>query len=364
MDPIVTFDEAGNSGGNLVDREQPVFVLASVALDDVEAGTIVEADGTDLKFARLKHSAAGQSRILEILDSDKLTDSAVVVSIFHKPFMTVTKIVDLLVEPLAYRDGVDLYEQGGNIAYSNLLYASLPALLGRNTFEDLCARFVEMVRSPSPTRCEDFFDLVDSLFRKHQQEELAGDLGVLSMTRKVAETDAAEWDGSDLDPAIPAFFEHASIWTGRLGRPFRVMHDKSKPIANEQVLLEAMMSPSETPRTIGYDRRTTNFPLTATGIDFGNSAQHAAIQLADIIAGSFFHCLRASIDGVEDAFANALTKTAVLNGPVRRVWPELKVTPEELGTVGPADPFVHEAIAGYAASRLGGFLPKGQRRKR
>jgi hypothetical protein len=58
-----------------------------------------------------------------------------------------------------------------------------------------------------------------------------------------------------------------------------------------------------------------------------------------------------------------LLETRVLAGSFRPVWPELKVTPEELGTteVGGIDAADH--IGDYVAKRLGGIPDKRQRRK-
>src|SRR5207249_11198249 len=106
--------------GNLLDPDQPVFVLASVQLSSSSATALIGSRPHELKFANLKRSQTGQRRIIELLDSSVLTEDRVILSGFHKPFMAVTKLVDLLVEPLFYAKGIDLYERGGNLAMANM----------------------------------------------------------------------------------------------------------------------------------------------------------------------------------------------------------------------------------------------------
>ncbi len=54
---IIAFDESGNTGSDLLDKEQPVFVLASVKLTAGQAKelkSIFKTNSSELKFNRLK----------------------------------------------------------------------------------------------------------------------------------------------------------------------------------------------------------------------------------------------------------------------------------------------------------------------
>lgn len=361
--PLVAFDEAGNSGGNLLDKEQPVFALASVHLSEDEAHSLAATVDKELKFASLKRSADGRKRILKILDSEVLQPERFFISIYHKRFTAMTKLIDMLVEPIHHQRGVDLYERGANLGLANLWYYTLPTFLGRHVFDMLIERFVLMIREPSVKTLQRFYGLVETAHRKHKKESYALDLSVILATRQVAERGLLDFDGSDLDPAVPAFAEHASKWTKRLSTAFRIVHDQSKPIANEQLLLEAMMNASEVPKEIGYDRRKMTFPFAASGIEFADSRDIVALQIADVIASSAAYYLRAAVTGTSSDLCDALGSTRVFNTEHSRVWPVPKFTPAELGTekVGGIEPNDH--IGAYVAQRLGGIPPKGQRRK-
>ena len=65
--PTVAFDESGNSGANLLDSEQPVFVLASVHISDDEAANLIDTKSDEVKFSKLRRSATGKRKILKIL---------------------------------------------------------------------------------------------------------------------------------------------------------------------------------------------------------------------------------------------------------------------------------------------------------
>jgi len=363
MKPIVTFDEAGNSGGNLLDAEQPVFVLASVSIPDDDAQRLLTPRDGEYKFSRLKRSSEGRQIALTVLDSPRLTEDRYVISAFHKKFMAVAKMVDLLIEPVVYAQGYDLYERGGNLALANMLHYCLPVFLGPDVFDMLIERFLAMVRTPSPKTVQNFYQLVDTACRKHRDKAFARDLAILRATRDTAEAELEMFDGSDLDPAIPAFVEHGYIWTERLGEPFRIVHDASKPIENEQVVLEAMMSETDERIEIGYDRRKGTFPIACREIELEDSSKHLQLQVADLIAGSAAYVLKGVIRGTLDEFATSLQKTQVLSGSLRRVWPEPKVTPEELGTTEVGGVDANEHVGEYVAKRLGGIPPKGQRRR-
>lgn len=93
-------------------------------------------------------------------------------------------------------------------------------------------------------------------------------------------------------------------------------------------------------------------PWRPTPDQLRDSKLCAQLQVADLLASSVAHCLKTSILKKEDAFAKALLETSVLNGSFRPLWPEMKITPSELGTeeVGGTDP--NEHVGGYVARRL------------
>jgi len=347
-----------------LDVEQPVFVLASVHLTDDVAKRLLQLDSKEFKFSRLKDSAHGRKYIIDILNSPDLKPGQVLISGFHKPFMIITKMIDLLLEPLMYATGFDLYEKGANLGLANMWYYVMPLFIGKKRFESLKVAFVNMVRTPDIKKVNQFYEIVNDAIVHVNESKFADDLAMLLATQQVAESELNEWDSSNLDPAIPAFSEHASIWTGKFDSEFVIIHDDSKPLAQQQIIIEATMSTKEEIINIGYDRRKMAFPIRANGIRFQNSSTCPQIQVADIIAGATAYSLCKTIHKEYDKFAEEILLTKSLKDcHYCSLWPEQKFTPEELGTneVGGID--ANNYVGAYISRRLGGIPPKGKREK-
>src|SRR5687767_15017916 len=102
-DVEVAMDEAGNTGENLLDETQPVFALAGVhiATDHAQAAVaaaLARAGGVELKFSRLRRSAAGPRNILQLLSDADLHPANCAIVVAHKPWMLASKLIDELVE--------------------------------------------------------------------------------------------------------------------------------------------------------------------------------------------------------------------------------------------------------------------------
>jgi hypothetical protein len=107
--PAVFLDESGNTGPALLDEAQPVFALASVCLSEATALDLLEPlrDGVgELKFSEIRADSSRTSALLDLLSSPQLTEQNARVSIYHKPYMVVAKLVDMLMEPGFYRRGL------------------------------------------------------------------------------------------------------------------------------------------------------------------------------------------------------------------------------------------------------------------
>ena len=146
--------------------------------------------------------------ILRILTTAPFQEKLYVVAGFHKRFLVVTKIVDLLFEPLAHAGGIDLYERGANLAMANLLFATLPTFVGRPLFNSLLERFVPMVREPSDDNIDTFYHAVKAAYEAASPDNLKDELGALLVSRRVVERDRDNFDASSLgigDPVVLYF---------------------------------------------------------------------------------------------------------------------------------------------------------------
>jgi len=350
----VAFDEAGNTGQNLLDPDQEIFVLSSVCLSDSDASSILGLAGRqgELHFRNLKRSAAGRRAIVDVLRSPLLTRETLKIAILHKPFMVVGKIVDLLIEELLRRLEIDLYERGGNIALSNLIYCVTPTLCGRDRFEQLQAKFVRMVRTKAGADVRAFYDVVDSLCRHCINERYMETLELLRQTRAIVDDVLSQVEITTLDPAVPAFLALCQAWEDQLDCTFDIIHDPSKAIAFDQDLLERYMDPDAvTQRILGVDRRKVKLPFRATGIVFVGAANDPQIQIADLVASSYAYFHKNRNTKKNSGFVSSLSE--IIFGPggegwlVGGLWPTPDVTPKELGIDGPTGESVVDGMARF-----------------
>lgn len=354
--PEVAFDEAGNTGADLLNPDQPVFALASVALLPVEAdellATIRTPQSRELKFSSLKRTESGRRRLRRVLESRVLTPEHVALSLFHKRFHAVGKMVDLLIEPIAHRDGLDFYQRGFNISYCNLLHICLPVFFGAENVDRLLGAFLQMLRRRSQEAVVNFYSIARELFRQHSNTSVAGPFAPIVASESMIGEILLHNDKLSLDPAIPAFSYQCALWGERFDRPFRLVHDDSKPIFQDSEALESLMAPDDQGQRIGYDRRTFIFPLRACGIRFARSQEDPRLQVADLVAGAAACWSAGRIPPVDDsALAQDLNDLGLDRFLVSGVWPSTAISPAELGTEDEGGVDALDYMADFLAKR-------------
>lgn len=353
----IYFDETGNTGANLLDLEQPMFVLASNDFSSEEAtallGHVRSAQSTESKFSTLRRRPEGIARVIRLLADPRLNKNRVRIGVFHKRYVVVSKMVDLVAETLIHRIGGDLYERGANIALSNLLYYSLPVFCGEDETNAFLQRFVELIRHGPEHHKDAFYAAGGDLLRNCKSEKFKKSLMYFTEPR-LFHIWYHDFDWSALDPAIPALFHQIVEWGDRKSDRFHVLHDHSKPILASQETFDSMMAgPGEGSHTIGTDRRKITFPLRALSLTQGDSSQYPQLQLADLCAGAINHFYKCHISDQTDDLAEAVEGLGCLDWGDNFVLPQPHVTPEELGTTDTDGSNSVEAIVKYLEAKRG-----------
>lgn len=335
--PTIYCDEAGNSGANLLDRDQPFFVLASNDFSRDEAVALLEhvksPQGAEPKFTALKKSGAGVAKLIRFLSDPRLNENRVVADVFDKRFMIVTKMVDLIAETLVHRIGGDLYERGANIAMSNMLHYCMPVFCREENTDRFLQSFVELVRQREEAQISAFYDAGKAMVEASTNEKFKEDLMYFTEPRLFSLWFSEEITPQALDPAIPALFGHIATWGARKDERFEVVHDSSKPILASQATFTNMMALShEESVLVGYDRRKFRFPLRATSLSQADSREHPQLQVADLCAGLINHFNKCNLVGELDDLAIATRELRRLDWVFDAVIPTTDVTPEALGT--------------------------------
>ena len=335
--PTIYCDEAGNSGANLLDQDQPCFVLASNDFSREEAEALLDhvrsPQGAEPKFSSLRKSGGGVAKLIRFLSDPRLANERVLVDVFHKRFMVTTKLVDLVAETVIHRMGGDLYERGANIAMSNMLHYCMPAFCGQENTDRFLAAFVELIRRRGNEQVDAFYEAGLRMVDACSSDSFMRDLFPFAERGLLEVWFGDHLDSLALDPAIPALFGHIATWSARKTDRFHVVHDDSKPILASQATFESMLAlTGEESHLIGYDRRKIRFPLRALTLAQADSTAHPQLQVADLCAGVINHFNRCWMTGEFDDLANATRDLGRIGWVFDGVVPSGDVTPEALGT--------------------------------
>jgi hypothetical protein len=344
-------DESGNSGERLIDNDQPFFVLASNDYSSAEARELLHhvqsQQAAEPKFKTLRKSPDGVRRLTNFLADPRLNEFRVVVDAYHKRFMVVTKIVDLVAETLAHDMGFDLYQRGANLAMANMLHCCMPAFCGEDRTNAFLQSFVDLIRHRTEAHAQAYFEAGRAMVESSSNEAFKADLFPFTEPRLFRAWFDAIGEMA-LEPAIPALFQHINEWGKRKGTRFEVIHDNSKPVLASREMFESMMAMTgEQSQLVGYDRRKFHFPLRATSLSQGDSSLLPQIQVADLCAGALNHLLKCQTAGQLDDLAIAIRDLGCIEWVINGVAPSTDVTPRDLGTDSEDGTNPLDAIASY-----------------
>lgn len=319
-------DESGSTGENLLDPAQPVFVTAAVHLDDDVANSILGRLVAALpgwgepKYTSLIRSSAGRAALVEALIA--VPPDSVYSYPVDKRFMTAAKMVDLLIEPMMFKAGYNMYADGSAKAMAHLLHVTGPVLGDRPLYDDMLSAFARTVRKNSTQTVEELYDAITAYIDStNARLSPVAELLVASRAEAdelVQEIAVGMYDDL-LEPAIPAVPAICFAVASRIG-PFRLVHDNLKPLARHSVeIIQQHLLPD--PARPG-DRLP---PLPITSMEFSDSTTHAQLQLADWVAGATRQVLSRKIDDKPDALADTVGPI-VLPWVVDALWPSPDAT--------------------------------------
>lgn len=334
--PIIAFDESGNTGSDLLDLDQPVFILSSVRLTNsqaVELKNLIKSPAKELKFNRLKKYGKYHSQILELLNHEFISADTVNIGVFHKAYCICAYTADRLVEPLVYRTGMDFYEGGENIAYTNLLYFCTPAFCDNKIFKKYQVAFLTMFQKRDKKSIDDFYSVVKSLIDSSKDEKYKDALLPILESHQIIDDILDGWDNNNFDTTLSSFINIIDYWGRKTTEHFDAFVDNSKALQHFKHYVDRVKS-INIHTEIGADRRTLQLPLKLNDIIFTDSKENVAVQIADLIAGAANHYFRSLADpNLEDELSIKIGESKISNLLNSPVWPTPSVTPEDLDTV-------------------------------
>ena len=336
--PIIFLDESGYTGSDLFNEVQPVFVIATLNIDEETCANLKQRFFGAVKAKELKHSALcrhpkQQEMVTDFLENLGSNHQIAKMAVAHKRFALVCQSVNLVVEEAAHVSGLDIYHQGFNLALSNALFYVIPALGGHGFFSDLLLRFQNMARQRTPRAYDDFFSFV---FQRHEDQQLNQLLDYFRICHHLVGYSLLETIPEDaLDLGFTLALNRMAEWRGEISDPIQLVHDISSSMSKQKYIWDALMDPNLRPAEIGYDSRRARFPIAIKRTSFEPSEKWVGLQLADIVAGAMARYRKWLCEGQNQAdhYAQQLS-SSLADMPAHLIWPDLKFGPEELGATG------------------------------
>lgn len=334
----LVFDEAGATGVDLLNADQPVFTLASFFSSDEAAAEMLahlpHPVAGELHFAKARKNADGRANLVALIN-ELLHGTGVKrtrVSVVHKRFMLVAKMVDELVETPMRDRGFDIYQSNWHVDASNVLFHHGEHSVGPGLWNQLLATFRAAAVTQDRTVGADLLDVLAAARQACTRATVAVILE--EMPRSLEELDAAglqvgdsDTHRSSLDPAVTTLMEQLNAWSLERGTDavrFPVVHDQGAigPQRWQEIYRLAMRAapgrvvmPSEKGEMV--------FPLNASSLTFADSASKPQLQLADVMASAVNFVLTGRLVGrVSDPrFCETLDDLGVRELVTLGLWP-------------------------------------------
>lgn len=322
--PVVVMDEAGHTGENLLDSDQPVYALAAIRVTTQTAkAAVAEAlarapDGmTELKFGKLRKSSGGRKNVLALLEAIELTDDDVAVMVVHKPWMVAAKLIDELVEPRMLARGIQpaWYGCGAAKNMARALHELGPRVLG-DLYAEMAASFVTMVRDYTPEAGADFVAHLRRCKIACRDEQLHDLLSVMIDTPEEMQSEFATRKDA-LDPALTSLFWQGGYWSSRLQSRFEILHDDSSAVRRWQEEMfqdiQRRMADRTESESFTLGEITIQLPTLLDRITFAESHSDARVQVADLVAGAaaHFYGVATGVRRDEGEFARQLNRAGI-----------------------------------------------------
>jgi hypothetical protein len=262
------------------------FTMAGVNLSKAETEKLLALVNSkspkEVHYSALKRRKSGQEAVLRLLKHSLIKKDNVKVCVYHKQFMVTSKIVDILVEDMASETNFDLYENGLNIALSNMLHYCIPTFCGEENEAAMQRLFIEMIKKRDAEAINAFYESIEVMKDKCIHDKFKSDLDLIALTKHYIDGALINVDKTDLDPLVPSLFYEGLEWGKSYPKGFHLIHDDSKTLELEKDLLEQFMFMTKADEEIGYDRRKFNLPLKARSLSFATSKTYPQIQVADV----------------------------------------------------------------------------------
>lgn len=329
------FDESGNSGENLLDKEQPVFVLVSHNLNENQSKELLKDFDTntdEIHFKKIRRYKKHYASLIKLLNNDLIDYSHIKIAYYYKKFAICAHLVDQIVETYYFKNHLPFYERGLNILYANTLYIYCEFFELQLEFNNLLELFQKMFREKSSESINAFYELTQQIESKLEKKGEGLDFFIpISDSRKYIDEILSPDKTYRMELTIPSITILSDIWFKETGEKLDIIHDESKSLKEWEETIMSLSNQSTPPQQIGYDSRTMTFPLPIKSIKRVNSKEYSQVQLADIIGSSFAYYAKNMLlnQDKDDQLAILISQTKLAQLPIHSLNPDMNFNSED-----------------------------------
>ncbi|MEJ8591540.1 DUF3800 domain-containing protein [Riemerella anatipestifer] len=330
----IYFDESGNSGENLLDKDQPVFVLVSHNLTKQQSIKLLEnfeTDADEIHFKKLRKYSKHYKHLEKLLNDNLIDYSHIKIAFYYKKFAICAHLVDQIVETFYLKKGLSFYERGLNILYANTLYIYCEFFEFQQEFNQLLFLFQKMFREKTAESIEEFYKQADHIENELQKKDQGLDFFYpISHSREYIEEILRSDKKYRLELTIPSITILSDIWFKETGKKIDIIHDESKSLKEWEDTIMELSNPQNPTKQIGIDVRTMTFPLPIKSITRVDSRKYPQVQLADLLGSSFAYYAKQILlnQDKNDALALLISKTKLAMLPIHSLNPDMDFDPK------------------------------------
>lgn len=342
---LLYFDEAGNSGQNLLDKDQPVYVLVSHNFTLEEAKEILrplKTGAQELHFKSLRKYPKYQKPLAEVLNHNNICYERIKIAYYVKDYSLCAQLSDLLVETTFNDLGINFNAEWHNVQYALALYLSMQHAEQAEEYRELLALFQKMIRSKTVEDVEEFYLHAHIMYSHMSNEgEMGTFLPILMSQEHIADILESVTKFS-IDLSLPGLILLCNVWYKQCLEKMDIVHDESKQVTFWKDYIHFVSKEmGEEIREVGYDSRKMIFPVQIGTVELVDSKHSEQVQLSDIIASSFAHYSKNILLGYnsEDKVAKIIGETRLANMAVHPLQPDLSVMDmKDFDTSSDSDP--------------------------
>jgi hypothetical protein len=357
-------DEAGFTGVDLLNKEQPAFVVSSLRLSAEDVQSMIEplrkaTQSPEVKFKHLRGSRRGRDAVLEFIAVLNGRQNDLYCQLMYKRYALLGKMLDAVIEPMFFAKGMDFYIEGYNLSMLNLLYYGSQISKADAELDAVIAATAALCRTPDSKALDRLQQAVMNLGERSKKLKVLCEPLIAALRWRRQEGGIEDLDSSVLRLQSGAVVSLIRAWNQEDPSELVVMTDESKELLNDVDLFAAFSDPG-TPKVVEVaDGREIGFPLRLSKMSFVKSHDEPGVQLADVLAGAAEYVYR-SLNGLADAesipvFTDTLVDTIKEWPRMLQVVPQPNFTPEQLGRVGfDGSRVLNAAVASIAKTRRDG----------